>query len=179
MLDLQNVTLNPSYESSHTPTSADFALVESYLPRRAQPCAFSAQLSAERQIADFSDMQAGWDGHDAVPIAAAVGYNSLLALQSILSHAPLQDITPNPNGTISFEWDTDFGFAALEVGQSRISFFVKSQTGSALFLDGTANDLPTIAIKAGIMVADTLFPSHNTAEPITRILAPPYVLHTP
>jgi hypothetical protein len=79
------------------------------------------------------------------------------------------DITPNPNGTVSLEWESEIGYAMLEVGITRLSFYAKPVGGTAARLEGRIDDLPSSAPKQiGAVVGATLWPA-VTSSSITQI----------
>jgi hypothetical protein len=64
-------------------------------------------------------------------------------------------VVPNPNGTWSFEWETDRGIGQLEIGKNRYSFYVKPNTGRAILSDGDADKVMSFL---GAFVQGILFP---------------------
>ena len=125
--------------------------------------------SVANQIEELCKMPAGWDGYCALPISLTTKHNSLNALMDILSYTNAPDITPNPNGTLSFEWETAQGAGHLEIGQTRLSFYIQPKNGDPIFLDASADDLHASAINIGYLVSENLFQNENVSMPITKI----------
>jgi hypothetical protein len=129
----------------------------------------TALYFAENQIEELSEMQADWDGYGALPINAATKYNSITSLRGILIYVPAPEITPNPNGTLSFEWETKRGSAHLEIGQTRLSFYIKPKIGEPAFLDASADDILLNSINVGILVSANLFPLQHGTTSLTTV----------
>jgi hypothetical protein len=124
---------------------------------------------AENQIEELSRLQENWDGYGGIPINDSTKYNSMAALRGVLVCAPQPDITPNPNGTLSFEWETPRGVAHLEVGQTKMSFYIKPLVGEAIFIDANTSDMLLSSIMIGILVSAYLFPLQHGTTSITKI----------
>jgi len=120
-------------------------------------------------VEELCAMGADWDGYGALPISAATKYNSLASLRGLLVTAPTPDITPNPNGTLSFEWEASRGTAHLEVGQTRLSFYLNPTVGEPIFIDASTDDVLLIAINIGILVSANLFPLQHGTTSLTHV----------
>lgn len=132
-----------------------------------QSVALRAEVSeAKTKIREFGQMPENWDGYDALGISAEATRNALVALDSVLRAAPIPDIVPNPNGTLSFEWETADGFAHLEVGNTRFAFYLKRRSDQPSRLSGSAEQVPS---GLGYLVAALLYPARSTAGTITKI----------
>src|SRR5262249_46266244 len=70
---------------------------------------FHLEFAAHQLLRRIADLQDNWDGYGALPIQHNTALNAHLALNTLLLDAPVPDITPNTNGTVSFEWETQFG----------------------------------------------------------------------
>lgn len=130
---------------------------------------FSEWDYVENQIEELSKMPVCWDGYDALPIRLTTKYNSLYALRHIRRYTNAPDITPNPNGTLSFEWETAQGVGHLEIGQTRLSFYIQLQQGDPIFLDASSDNLQASAIKIGHLIAENLFQSEHESSSVTII----------
>ena len=135
----------------------------------------SALASVENQIEELCKMPAGWDGYGALPISRTTKYNSLAALRSILGSAKAPDITPNPNGTLSFEWETAQGVGHLEIGQTRLSFYIQPNHGDPIFLDASSDDLLISVIKISFLVSGNLFQGEHASMSVTEFTLATYV----
>lgn len=130
---------------------------------------------AKAEVEEISVMPENWDGYGAVQFNSETKKNALLALDIILAVAPMPDITPNPNGTISFEWESSYGVGHLEIGRTKYSFYIKPASGNPMFSDGLANQ---ISSEIGVWVSSLLFPSQHCADTMTKISFVSYVRST-
>ena len=65
--------------------------------------------SARLAIKELADLKENWDGYGAAPISEQTRDNALRFVNLIEAAPyglPAPEICPNPNGTISFEWET-------------------------------------------------------------------------
>lgn len=130
-------------------------------------------LTAERTIAlqtvdRFRMMAEGWDGYGAVQIHAVTCKNCSQFLNSLPDNYPFPELTPNSNGTISMEWESQHGSASLEIGKTRYSFYVKQHSGDSQVLrDGDARAIENDIAK--IIVA-ILYPPLHYAPSITTAI---------
>jgi hypothetical protein len=82
------------------------------------------ELTALRAaIEELSKLSFNWDGHSALPISSGVTDNVERFVNSLDSVTPLPMASPNPNGTISLQWEEGTKFAHLEIGKTRFSFY--------------------------------------------------------
>jgi hypothetical protein len=96
---------------------------------------------AREAIEQFSFQDANWDGYGALPISLETKGNALVVLNTLAATAPAPSVIPNPNGTLSFEWETDQGLGKLEIGRTQYSFYVRPTVGPAILYDGRANEV--------------------------------------
>jgi hypothetical protein len=115
------------------------------------------------KIASLAD---NWDGYGANKIAQETAHNTKVALSRLYKFAPIPEMTPNPNGTISLEWESNQGFAHLEIGLKSFSFYIKPRYGQPLLADGNAD---SIDADLGRWIAVMLYPTQSGAETITKI----------
>lgn len=101
-------------------------------------------LQAIERVREIGQMPDGWDGHDAraIPEETCVQVITFLAqhIPDWRDILPIPDISAEPVGTISLEWENDRGYAHLEIGQKRFSFHVIPTSGDKIFLDGLVNN---------------------------------------
>lgn len=116
---------------------------------------FHEEFAAHRLLQQISQLPANWDAFGAAPIQQNTAVNAHCALNVLLLYAPVPDITPNTNGTVSFEWETQFGHAHLEIGLTRYSFYVQLSNGATIPLGGSASALPS---SIGSVISALLFP---------------------
>ena len=88
-----------------------------------------AEYTAARRAINEAYSQPNWDGDGALPIREETTKEDALAVLNQLEIATCApEITPNPNGTLSFEWETKKGFGQLEIGRTRYSLCVQPRT---------------------------------------------------
>jgi hypothetical protein len=162
-------------EQEMTPTLSLF--YERYQPivqvQVAQPgnrgphLAFFEINEARAEIQQLATLKENWDGYGAIPIQKTTMRNAVAAVVQVLLFAPAPaDIAPNPNGTVSLEWQSDFGTAQLEIGETRCSFFMDRRGGTSFFWDGSATE---VASQIGILISSSLFPPSPAAPATTSI----------
>jgi hypothetical protein len=127
---------------------------------------FSEIELAKEMVDQFSDLPENWDGYGALPISPATIANVKRALDTVCRAAPIPELTPNPNGTLSCEWESPEGYAQLEIGMTRFSFYVSPKAGASIPGDGQAID---VSPEIGTFVAALLFPNRNVARAVTAI----------
>lgn len=135
------------------------------------PESFRGAMRAEFPVSQAAIEQAAyvdanWDGYGALPISLETKNNALNAINGILQVAPAPEINPNPNGTLSFEWETKEGKAHMEIGRTRYSFYVNPRIGVPLLYEGLVDDVSRVH---GILVASLLFPLAASAGTMTAI----------
>lgn len=119
-----------------------------------------------RTIGALSSLADNWDGYGASRIDPRTARNAITAAEGLLNFAPAPDVVPNPNGTITFAWETGDGEAHLEIGATRFSFFLIPRAGAISRHDGDATQIdPGI----GAFVAEFLYPRRDSGKTITRI----------
>jgi hypothetical protein len=116
-------------------------------------------------LAELGRLPLNWDGYGALPIDRQTIGNSKGALLLLLRYTPAPDITPNPNGTIGFEWNSDQGEAHLEIGKTRFSFFARANGGRPILAEGL---VPGITNGLASLIAAVVFPSAGSSTAITK-----------
>lgn len=161
--DLPHSTSPISFDLRREPESAEYR----YWP---QMLSSGGVLPAERDaslrlIDELEGLPRDWDGYGASPITRGTAQNARAALEKLLVVTPSPDITPNPNGTISLEWETETAVAHLEIGVTRFALYVKSGSGPAFFMDGEADQ---IGSDIGSVISRLVYPSPNAADTMTH-----------
>jgi hypothetical protein len=106
--------------------------------------------------------QVNWDGYGAIAIGNETKSNALEALNRLENLTCAPEVTPNPNGTLSFEWETSQGFGLLEIGRTRYSYYLRPHCGSPILSAGDADEInPAV----GLLVDALLYP--KPSNPIT------------
>lgn len=126
-------------------------------------------FAAEFAIDQLGRMSPDWDGYGALPLAAETIQNAKATLPYVQRSSPIPDITPNPNGTLSFEWENERGVAHLEIGRTRISFYLKPSTGAPIFGQANIEGLPTLCLWIDQLVLNYLYPSQMHTVVVTQI----------
>lgn len=125
------------------------------------------QVSAFQTIDNFGKLDEGWDGYGASRINQLTCRNARQFLNTLPNDHPFPELTPNPNGTISMDWETEYGNACLEIGKTRYSFYIKQHFGKPILRDREAREM-------GRDIADlikiTLYPAPHYATTLTRIV---------
>jgi hypothetical protein len=116
---------------------------------------FAEFRSARETIDRSAEMQVNWDGFGGLPVSPETRQNALNALNNLERHTSAPCVIHNPNGTISFEWETGRGIGHLEVGRTRFSFYIRPAAGKPLLLDGVATQVYGL----GPIVAESLYPT--------------------
>lgn len=124
------------------------------------------EAQALKLLADYDRMQANWDGYGALAFDSETLRNSEKALSQLVQYAACPEIAPNPNGTVSFEWNSEHGSAHLEIGKTRFNFFVRGNGCAAHVEGGQASALPP---KIGALVAAIVFPQVQSLTALTPI----------
>jgi hypothetical protein len=121
-----------------------------------------ADFQAARDAIEQAFSVGNWDGYGALPVSDETKRNALGALNQLERAMYAPEITLNPNGTLSFGWETSQGFAQLEIGRTRYSFYVQPYKGSPLLDEGDADNVkPTV----GWLLEAMLYP--RPSHPVT------------
>lgn len=102
---------------------------------------FAETEFVRKSVDELAYTEPNWDGYGALPISGETKSNALTALRAFANTAPPPTVVPNPNGTLSLEWETDHGIGHLEIGKTRYSFYVKPNAGRAILSDGEADKI--------------------------------------
>lgn len=63
------------------------------------------QLIAMKSLESFESLENDWDGYGAEPLSQSILDRSKAALRLIATNAPMPELVPNSNGTLSMEWN--------------------------------------------------------------------------
>jgi hypothetical protein len=133
-----------------------------------------ARLEAYLVLTEMEKFTLNWDGYGANPIGKSCIANARSVLGALHSWIPSPDIIPNPNGTLTLDWETEEQFLSLEVGATRFSTFWESKNGSKTdegILEVREKAIPSFVTKA----LASLFPHHTASPVIGRFANPPYL----
>lgn len=95
-------------------------------------------------IAQLRGLGADWDGYGALPVAEQALHEAeqlAMATSLITREIGVPEVSPNSNGTVSFEWETPRGDAYAEVGNTEASAFVRGRLTPTYYLSGSPTDL--------------------------------------
>jgi hypothetical protein len=91
-----------------------------------------------REIISFKALKQSWDGYNALPLEVESALNAIQLIEYIgeKSISRLEEIFPNPNGTVSFRWANEFGVnISLEVGNKTMSYYIEIEEGKPEFFN--------------------------------------------
>lgn len=84
----------------------------------------TAKKAVINDIEALKKLEANWDGYGAMPIlATSINNAKEIVLNKIISADNIEDIQPNPNGTVTITWSKENNQVCLEVGTEKMSFF--------------------------------------------------------
>jgi|GEM_PF-5191172 len=92
-------------------------------------------------IDSFSMLEEDWDSEGARKINEIVISNALKIWSLIAKYGCLPEISPMPNGVISFDWDTSLGSATIEVGKTKFVFYAYNSRETIYTDKGGVQDL--------------------------------------
>jgi hypothetical protein len=174
MLDLPDVTTATQYQFVVQRQAPPFTLSDLWpnmpLAQVVKSPPLAELRAAEQAIAAFQGLGDDWDGYGALAIDATTISNALLAVHILVRLVAMPDITPNPNGTLSFEWETSSGLAHLEIGKTKYSFYARPFASRPIIGDGLTAQL-TMALSpiAGVVRA-VVYPSHFRTAAMTPLI---------
>ena len=80
--------------------------------------------SAQNEIRALANYMDDWDGYGAIrPLSECLNHALEIVRNKKINLDYLTDIYPNPNGTLSLEWEQDDNEIGLELGKEEFSFF--------------------------------------------------------
>lgn len=91
------------------------------------------------EIFSFQELENNWDGYGGVCVSKSICEKAIqfISVLNAVYIDTVTDVYPNPNGTITFEWESATNEKlALEIGQDNYSFFVKFVNENPIFADG-------------------------------------------
>lgn len=102
--------------------------IYSYLQHYDQKRNWNTKKDIITSIISFKFLQQNWDGYGAIPLEVESASNAieLISFLSQNSLDRLSDSYPNPNGTISFQWENECSeIISLEIGNNTFSYYVE------------------------------------------------------
>lgn len=84
----------------------------------------AAKKAVINDIEALKGLEANWDGYGAMPILiTSIDNAKEIVLNKIISADNIEDIQPNPNGTVTIIWSKKNNQVCLEVGTEKMAFF--------------------------------------------------------
>jgi hypothetical protein len=118
-------------------------------PPRVPARAYELLLALE-SMDQLAMLPEDWDGHGGAAIAPRIIERAKVLIRVISTLAPMPELVPNPNGTISMEWSNDKGRAHLEIGEEQFSFSLKGTGRTTVYHMGALDHLDLAALCASI-----------------------------
>jgi len=100
----------------------------------------------EEALAEFSDiltLEDGWAGEGSLAPRTETLTTGESLLQKLLSTTKPPVVTPEDNGTISFEWFEGTSSAHLEIGLTKYAMYVATESKPSIYFNGMIADLST------------------------------------
>lgn len=91
-----------------------------------------------KNILSYKSLTESWDGYGAIPLEIESATNSIQLLDLIGENifCRVSNFYPNPNGTITFEWEnSENEIVSLEVGNNTFSYFVEMASLEIMFFN--------------------------------------------
>lgn len=104
----------------------------------------SASQQACEQLKDLTRLSDNWDGYGALRISEEALRNAMSVVHSTCIHnlgSTSPAVSPNPNGTVSLEWQRDDREAYIEIGNTRASGYCRFSNQKPLYLQGSPEDV--------------------------------------
>lgn len=154
---LDNSITSPSRQIASTVVLSGWMARPSYVQQVKQGSMASTYegVVGDKFIQELGHLEEDWDGYGAASIDISIILRAREIYAALVRQLPAPDISPNPNGTISFEWTKDGASAHYEVGRNGYSFYLTPQNGESQYAKNNHSAVDTQWI-AGI-IADQLF----------------------
>jgi hypothetical protein len=121
----------------------------------------SDRRMARNRLRELGTLGTNWDQQGADPIGVACLAQAECLLATLAPSTPSPEITPNPNGTLTFDWETEQQAVSLEIGATRYSAFWERSQGTRM-ADGDLGDgLPDLVARA----LEALYPECSQTPP--------------
>lgn len=120
-----------------------FVAVQNF-PTAAVIFALPARTEARELLDQFKTLEENWDGYGALKISEEAYNTASMFIKNLPPTITSPEISPNPNGTITLEWETNTSSAQLEVGRTTYSFFLRPTQGKKTYMQGAASEVPPV-----------------------------------
>lgn len=114
----------PQVSISAPPPPAQYWFNRAFESLRSASSLLFEQEKLQRELDELANLPDNWNGEGAVRISPRVVARTRSLLASIIVDHPSPELTPNPNGTISLEWDCANRFLHLEIGERDFSILL-------------------------------------------------------
>jgi hypothetical protein len=102
----------------------------------------------KKEIIEFGNFPNNWDGYNAIPPDLKIINNALSVINDLNNVLIPEDAHIEITGNITLNWESDIGFAMLEIGRSDYSFIIIFKNRIAhVFLSGEILNLDINIIK--------------------------------
>ncbi len=98
-------------------------------------------LLARQTLEQIADLVDDWDGYGGAAVSKPVRLNAWEALRHFESAGAIPEISPLPNGTIAFDWQSNGVRGHFEIGRTRYSMYITGTDGEARYYDGSAQSV--------------------------------------
>lgn len=113
-------------------------------------------------LADLSRLGPDWDAYGAEPLSSCCIANAKALLSALRPSIPSPEVTPNPNGTLTLDWEANGQTLSLELGATRFSGFWESARGIKTTEGLLGQEIPPLVAQA----LDALFPDTAQTRPL-------------
>lgn len=79
--------------------------------------------AVKQRLQQFETLGENWDGYGADTVSHACLANAIALIDALPPNVESPDVFPNPNGTVTFEWQGPSGTLSIEFGENGISVF--------------------------------------------------------
>ena len=100
-----------------------------------------------RTILSFKTLVNNWDGYGAIPLELDSASNSIkiITLASDFMVSKIEDLYPNPNGTVSILWkNRNDETVSVEIGNNSMSYYVMQKDKDPEFFDNVPIDSSSV-----------------------------------
>jgi hypothetical protein len=128
-----------------------------YYVQKPNAIGYSVRQAMIDDIAAFRSLHDGWlgIGSQKIPEETANKLDAVTHLLEQLEGLPNPELTPNANGTISLEWESDRGAVYVEFGKTRISGFLRIEDSPTKYF----RDISSLPLSFYTAIRDLLYPS--------------------
>lgn len=131
------------------------------LPLHMPQISISASADTIAQVEAFEKLGDNWDGHGALSIEKPTIRNASDLVESFNWPSSILTpvVTPHPNGIITFEWESLWGEAYLEIGQTQCCFYIRPNIGETIYWTGSSGGIINFADSFSRILQGLIFPS--------------------